>query len=109
MEPNAATVGGITLNTNMFSTVKVAVMRDARVPGCRSEKKVGEWPVMCRNRSRRMSPVTPTKVKAPVRAATRQSRLSTAMKMMRTVSALQIPVLFGPGPFVSASTTPFRA
>ncbi len=113
MERKAATVGGITLNTNMFSTVKiafdVAVMRLASVPGWRSEKKVGEWPVMCRNRSRRMSPVTPTKVKAPVSAATRQSMLSVAMKAIRTASALQIPVLAGPGPLVSASTTPLRA
>ena len=45
VDPKAATVGGITLKTNMFSTVKiafeVAVMRDASVPGWRSEKKVG--------------------------------------------------------------------
>jgi hypothetical protein len=97
----------------MFSTVKiafeVAVMRDARVPGWRSEKKVGECPVMCRNRSRRMSPVTPTKVKAPVSAATRQSMLSAAMKAMSTASALQTTVLPAPGPLVRASTTPFRA
>ena len=97
----------------MFSTVKiafeVAVMREASVPGCRSEKKVGECPVMCRNRSRRMSPVTPTNVNAPVSAATRQSRLSVAMKATSTASALQIAVLAGPGPLVRASTTPLRA
>ncbi|GJE69840.1 hypothetical protein CHKEEEPN_1371 [Methylorubrum podarium] len=89
----AATQGGITLNVNMFSTVKiafeVAVMREASVPGCRSAKNEGAWPVMWRKRSRRMSPVTPTKVKAPTRAATRQSMLSAAMKAISRASADQ--------------------
>ena len=95
----------------MFSTVKiafeVAVMREARVPGWRSAKNEGECPVMWRNRSRRMSPVTPTKVKEPTRLATRQSMLSAAMKAMRTASAPQIRP--ASGPLLRASTTPLSA
>src|SRR5437879_2863938 len=83
--------GGKTFQTNMFSTVKtafeVAVIRLVSMPGSRSEKQLGAWPVRWRKMSRRRSPVTPTNVKLAVQLAIRHKKLSAAISDMRKTNA----------------------
>src|SRR6516164_770614 len=104
----AATVakhGGRTFQTNMFSAVntalEVAVTRLVNVPGRRSEKLLGECPIKWWNKSRRRSPVTPTKVWLAIQNATRHKRLSAAMSEPSRKNAVQTAEL---APAVSVST-----
>src|SRR5215475_401821 len=84
---NVATQGGMTFQTNMFSTVKtafdVAVMRLVSIPGRRFAKELGACAVRCQNRSRRKAPVTLANVKLAIQLATRHRKLSDNMSKTR--------------------------
>src|SRR3979490_1940466 len=103
--------GGNTFQTHMFSTVytafDVAVIRLVSIPGIRSVKQLGAWPVKWRDRARRTSPLTATKAKLAIQLAIRQSKLSAAIKDTSTMNAPQTPLLDAPP--ASASTRNFTA
>ena len=108
--PILPTIGGSTLQANMFSKVKTALLvaeiRLVRVPGWRSAKNRGAWPIRCRKRSRRRSAVTRGKVTLEITPARRDRMWSAARREISRPKANQAALL-PPAPRESASTRDF--